>query len=144
MVLDLQRVSAEMWDAAAPERLRGGADLLRDRCKTLRDLASAMELLFPVPLEPVDDVVVTPEQIPLMMALAGALESTDPFDVESIEHSVRATLESKGAKLKDIALVSRLAVTGRKAGPGLFDIVAAIGRDLVTSRLRDAAGRDHT
>jgi len=139
MALDLNRVTPEMWSAADMERLREGANLLRDRCKTLRDLAPAMELLFPVPLAPVDKILVTEAQAPLMLAVADALESTEPFDPEVIERDVRTALEKQGAKLKDVALASRLAVTGRKAGPGLFDVLASIGRDLVVQRLRDAA-----
>ena len=139
MILDRNRVAAKMWGAADLERLREGANLLRDRCKTLRDLAAAMELLFPVPLAPVDEIVVTEAQAPLMLAVANALESTEPFEPEVIESDVRTTLETQGAKLKDVALAARLAVTGRKAGPGLFDALASIGRDLVVQRLRDAA-----
>lgn len=139
MVLDLDRVTPEMWDADDLDRLRSGANLLRDRCKTLRDLAAAMELLFPVPLMPVDEISVTEAQAPLMLSVADALESAEPFDPENIERDVRAALETQGAKLKDVALAGRLAVTGRKAGPGLFDILASIGRDLVVQRLRDAA-----
>ena len=139
MALDLNRVTPEMWSAADMERLREGANLLRDRCKTLRDLAAAMELLFPVPLAPVDKILVTEAQAPLMLAVADALESTEPFDPEVIERDVRTALKKQGAKLKDVALAGRLAVTGRKAGPGLFDVLASIGRDLVVQRLRDAA-----
>jgi len=139
MVLDLNRVTPEMWDAEDPDRLRTGANLLRDRCKTLRDLAAAIELLFPVPLAPVDEIAVNETQAPLMLVVADALELTEPFDPESIERDVRAALETQGAKLKDVALASRLAITGRKAGPGLFVILSSIGRDLVTRRLRDAA-----
>jgi len=141
MVLDLDRVTSEMWDAADPHRLAVGANLFRDRCKTLHDLSAAMELLFPVPLVPVDEIVVNETQAPFMLAVAEALETTEPFDPESIERDVRAALEAQGAKLKDVALASRLAVSGRKAGPGLFDSLAAIGRDLVVQRLRDAAQR---
>ena len=97
MILDLNRVAAEMWGAADLERLREGANLLRDRCKTLRDLAAAMELLFPVPLAPVDEIVVTEAQAPLMLAVANALESTEPFEPEVIESDVRTTLETQGA-----------------------------------------------
>ena len=139
LVLELQRVTGEMWNGVDREVLHTGAHLLRDRCKTLRDLAQAMELLFDVPLEPVDDIVVSPVQAPLMLAVADQLESTEPFDPESVERDLRSALDAHGAKLKDIALASRLAVTGRKAGPGLFEILAAIGRPLVTARLRDAA-----
>ena len=139
LVLDPNRITPEMWDAADPDRLQTGANLLRDRSKTLRDLAAAMELLFPVPLIPVDEISVTAAQAALMLAVADVLESTEPFDPASIECDVRAALETQGAKLKDVALASRLAITGRKAGPGLFDVFAAIGRDQVTRRLRDAA-----
>lgn len=141
MVLGLNRVTSEMWNGADVDCLRTGANLLRDRCKTLHDLAAAMELLFPVSLASVDEIMVTEIQAPLMLAVADTLESTDPFDAESIERDVRAALETQGAKLKQVALASRLAVTGRKAGPGLFDIFAAIGRDLVVQRLRDTAHR---
>ncbi|MFC2082441.1 glutamate--tRNA ligase [Candidatus Bipolaricaulota bacterium] len=139
MILELNRVTREMWDAADPVRLRTGVDLLRDRCKTLRDLAAAMELLFPVPLVPVDELSLNEQQAPLILAVASALESTEPFEPEIIERAIRAALEAQGAKLKDVALASRLAVTGRKAGPGLFDSLASIGRVLVVERLRDAA-----
>jgi len=139
MVCKLGRVTPEMWNVADRDRLAVGAHLLRDRCRTLHDLSAAMELLFPVPLIPVDEIVVNETQAPLMLSVAEALESTEPFNPESIERDVRAALEAQGAKLKDVALVSRLAVTGRKAGPGLFDSLAAVGRDLVVQRLRDAA-----
>jgi glutamyl-tRNA synthetase len=139
MVFELGRVTAEQWDAADPDHLGVGAHLFRDRCKTLRDLASTMELLFPVPLTAIDEIVVSATQAPLMNAMADVLTLTEPFDPETIERDVRASLEASGAKLKDVALASRLAVTGRKAGPGLFDSLAAVGRELVTKRLRDAA-----
>jgi glutamyl-tRNA synthetase len=140
MVVDLGRVDEAMWHAADPGRLRWGADLLRDRCKTLRDLAAAMELLFPVPLAPVDEFTPNEAQAELMCVLADVLGATEPFDSETVEHDVRTALETQGAKLKDVALAGRLAVSGRKAGPGLFDLLAVIGRESVVSRLRDAAG----
>lgn len=139
LVLGLGQVTEQMWDSADRDHLRTGVHLLRDRSKTLRDLAAAMELLFPVPLIPVDEIVVNEGQAPLMLAVAKALALTEPFDPETVERDVRAALETEGAKLKDIALASRLAVSGRKAGPGLFDSLAMIGRDLVVQRLRDAA-----
>jgi glutamyl-tRNA synthetase len=139
MVLALGRVTDSMWEQADPGRLRLGADLLRDRSKTLQDLALAMELLFSVPLAPVDEFTPSEEQAALMLAVADALSNTEPFDPDTLEHDVREALEAQSAKLKDVALASRLAVTGRRAGPGLFDILSVIGRDVVIERLRSAA-----
>ncbi len=50
---------------------------------------------------------------------------------------MRGTLEREGATLKDVALACRLAVTGRKAGPGLFETLAAIEPATVADRLRN-------
>jgi len=144
MVFELGRVTPEMWIGADLDRLRTGVRLLRDRSKTLRDLAAAIELLFPVPLVCVDEISVSETQAPLMVAIADALELTNPFDAETVERDVRTALKAQEATLKDVALASRLAVTGRKAGPGLFDILSCIGCELVGRRLRDAAGETHS
>jgi len=138
-VLAHGRVDAEAWRAADAERLRVGADLLRDRSHTLVDLARAMEILFPVRLEPVDAFEYMPDHARLMRLLADALESLAPFTPEAVERTVRETLAEHDAKLKDVALACRMAITGRRAGPSLFGIMAPVGPEIVASRLRAAA-----
>jgi hypothetical protein len=59
--------------------------------------------------------------------------------LQTIEDAVRGTLEREGATLKDVALACRLAVTGRKVGPGLFETFAAIEPGVVAGRLREVA-----
>jgi len=130
------RVTEEMWDRIGRDRLIRGADLLRDRSHTLEDLAWAMEILFPVPLEPVDEIEVTERQAELMEGIADSLKRLEPFTPAEIERTIRAYLASQGAKLKDVALACRIAVTGRKAGPGLFQVLAPIGSETVSERLR--------
>ena len=137
LVMARGRVTREMWAHAEPERLRVGANLLRDRAKTLHDLATTMEILFLVPVEREGDAVVSETQARLMHAVADAIEPLSPYTPETIESAVRGVLEREGATLKDVALACRLAVTGRKAGPGLFEILAAIEPATVADRLRD-------
>jgi len=134
------RIAEAMWAAADGERLRLGADLLRDRVHTLADLAWAMEILFPIPLDRVDETEVSPTQAELMGALADVLEPLKPFTPQSVEGAIRGALAEHGAKLKDVALACRIAVTGRRAGPGLFDILSAIGPGPVADRLRAYEG----
>jgi glutamyl-tRNA synthetase len=135
------RVGTEMWNRAGVERLRHGVDLLRDRAHTLKDLAWAMEMLFPIPLAPEDRLEVEPRQAPLLLALADALRPLEPFGPQDVERTVRGTLDAQGASLKDVALACRIAVTGRRAGPGLFDILSAVGAPVVYERLTTAAGK---
>jgi len=132
------RVAAEIWTGADRDRLRRGADLLRDRCKRLHDLADAMEILFPVAFRPVDRTAITPRQAELMRAIADELDRIDPFVADAVEAGVRHALERRGANLKDVALASRIVVTGRKAGPGLFDLLTVIGPEIASERLRTA------
>ncbi len=133
------RVTPEMWASADPERLKAGANLLRDRAKTLPDLAATMEILFPVPVERETVIELTPLQARLLCSVADAIENLSPYAADSIEDAVRRTLEREGATLKDAALACRLAVTGRKAGPGLFETLAAVEPAVVADRLRNAA-----
>jgi len=137
-------VTEEMWAGADRARLRTGTDLLRDRSHTLEDLGWAMEMLFPVPLEAQDEIEMSGEQAALVAAVADALEGLDPFSPDRIEAVVRETLADRGAKLKDVALPCRIAVTGRKAGPGLFEGLSPIGAEIVVDRLRAFARREHS
>jgi glutamyl-tRNA synthetase len=43
--------------------------------------------------------------------------------------------------MKDVAQPARVALTGRTASPGLFDVIAVLGRDRALARLRAAAAQ---
>ena len=44
--------------------------------------------------------------------------------------------EAHGAKMKDLAMPLRWALTGRKVSPGVFDVAVFLGREEVARRLR--------
>ena len=46
---------------------------------------------------------------------------------------------STGLPMKDVAQPARVALTGRTASPGLFDVIAVLGRSVALARLRAAA-----
>jgi len=126
------------WAEAGEERLARGVVLLRDRASTLVELALAMEIFFlDASFAPVSP---TPEQASLLRVVADALDSSADFTPAGVEAAMRGAVEKRGAKLKDVGQVSRLAATGRAVGPGLFDVLSVLGKDLVVRRLRAAAG----
>jgi len=69
--------------------------------------------------------------------LIDAFSGMTEFTPEAVEQAMRETLAAHGAKLKDVGHACRMAVTGRRAGPGLFETIALIGRDITIARLRD-------
>jgi len=96
-----------------------------------------MPLLFPVEIEREQEVVLDCNQRRLIDRIIAALDQVgENFTAQAAEDLVREVLDEEGAKLKDVAATVRMAVTGQKAGPGLFDTLALVGRDLTVSRLR--------
>jgi glutamyl-tRNA synthetase len=74
-----------------------------------------------------------------MGALAAELERTSGWDPAALEGLLRATAEQAGLKAAALIHATRVAVTGRTVSPGLFDVLALLGRDRVVRRLRDAS-----
>ncbi len=135
-VLEGNLIDERMWVKAGRKRLVVGVSLLRHRAKTLPDLAEMMALLFPAPLPLEEPITLTDQQKPLLDAVIDTLAEVPDFTAEAVEKAIYAGLSDCGAKLKDIAHVVRLITTGRKVGPGLFELLALVGRELVLSRLR--------
>lgn len=65
------------------------------------------------------------------------LEAVSDWKPENVEAVVRQHAEALGAKLGQVAQPLRAALTGRATSPGLFDVMAVLGRDETLSRLRD-------
>ena len=71
-------------------------------------------------------------------ALAIALEAdTQAFDVAAIERVLRSVADARGIKAAALIHAARIAATGRAVSPGIFEVLALLGKPLVLSRLRD-------
>jgi glutamyl-tRNA synthetase len=73
-----------------------------------------------------------------LRAAREALERADPFDVDSVEQALRGVVERFDAKPKDVFQPVRLAIAGTTVSPGIFESVAALGRDETLARIDSA------
>jgi glutamyl-tRNA synthetase len=62
-----------------------------------------------------------------------------PFDEPHVEAAVRQTAEHRDIKAAPLIHATRVAVTGRTASPGLFDVLVLLGRERTVSRLEQLA-----
>jgi nondiscriminating glutamyl-tRNA synthetase len=62
----------------------------------------------------------------------------DSFEADELEPPLRALCEQQGWKVGDLFMAIRVAITGRKATPPLFDVMVAIGYDTTVARLKAA------
>lgn len=140
--LVLEGVATKEEVEALPQaRFLRAVELLRDRSRTLVELVHSARFLFPgeIAVPPEAQELLRPELCEPFLAVAEALENlSDPGPAE-FEVAVRETLGRLGLPLKAVALPIRVVVTGSRVGPGLFEVLALAGPQLVAERLRQAA-----
>ena len=73
-----------------------------------------------------------------LRAAREALEGAEPFDVEHVEQALRGVVERFDAKPKDVFQPVRVAIAGTTVSPGIFESVAALGREETLSRIDSA------
>ncbi|MEM0906696.1 MAG: glutamate--tRNA ligase [Pseudomonadota bacterium] len=116
---------------------------LSERAKTLNDLLDSGRFLFaprPLTLDAKAEKLLTAETRATLKALSAALEAVDPWTVETVDGAVRAFAEEAGLKLGKVGPPLRAALTGTTSAPGIFEVLAALGRDEALSRIADQAG----
>ena len=67
------------------------------------------------------------------------LEPVTDWSAESTEAAMRSFAEQNNLKLGAVAQPLRVALTGRTTSPGIFDVLAVLGRDECLARLADQA-----
>jgi len=59
------------------------------------------------------------------------------WDAASLEAAIREVAEASGAKLGKLAQPLRAALTGRTTSPGIFDVLALLGKEESLARIAD-------
>jgi glutamyl-tRNA synthetase len=115
---------------------------LKERAKTLVELIdSAAYLYTPRPL-PLDEKAAGLLDAPARQRigkLSARFKALPEWSAASTETEVRAFAEAEGVKLGQVAQPLRAALTGRTTSPGLFDVLAVLGREESLARLDDVA-----
>jgi glutamyl-tRNA synthetase len=115
---------------------------LKERAKTLIDLIDGSYFIFadqPLQIEPKAQALLTPETRELIGRLRAALEAVSPWNAETTETAMRGFAEQNNLKLGAVAQPLRVALTGRTTSPGIFDVLAVLGRQECLARLADQA-----
>ncbi len=118
-------------------------ELIRSRYHTTKDFGNLGRAYFaddfPIEEKVVRKNILKHENLKHWLPLmAERLEALDEFTPDSIEHAIRGLAVELDTKAGILINGARAAVTGQAAGPGLFDVLAAVGRERVVHRLREA------
>jgi glutamyl-tRNA synthetase len=91
----------------------------------------------PLNIEPKAAALLTVENRELIGKLRIALEAVKDWNAQSTEAALRTFAEQNGLKLGGVAQPLRAALTGRTTSPGIFDVMAVLGREECLARLDD-------
>jgi glutamyl-tRNA synthetase len=119
-------------------------ELLRARARTLEDFEERGRAYwsddFPVDPKSAAKNLADPRLKELLPTLADRFAALEEFTHESTEAALRAHADDAGVKAGLLINASRTALTGTSVGPGIFDVIVAMGRDRTVARLHAAAG----
>ena len=134
-------LKAKLNDTTRAQLLRAMPSL-KERAKTLLELIAGAYFIFadrPLELDPKAVALLTPETRALIGRLRTALEAVNDWTAETTEAAMRNFAEQNNLKLGAVAQPLRVALTGRTASPGIFDVLAVLGRQECLARLGDQA-----
>jgi glutamyl-tRNA synthetase len=117
---------------------------LKERAKTLVELVESARYLYaerPIPLDEKASALLDEGGCALLADLREELAAVEPWSADATEGAVRAFAERAGLKLGAVAQPLRAALTGRATSPGIFEVLAVLGKDETMARLADQADR---
>jgi len=119
----------------AEDRVRAAAPLVQEKIARFDEFPAFAGFLF-------HDV--EPDRELLDLRILGfaetALERTEPWSAASLEATLKRLCDDLGEKPRTVYLPIRVAVTGSRISPGLYESLELIGREASLARIRAARG----
>ena len=113
---------------------------LKSRANTITQLAESADFLLtsrPIKIDDAASALLTADARSLLRAAHHNLAALANWDATSLEAAIREVAEASGVKLGKLAQPLRAALTGRTTSPGIFDVLALLGRGESLDRIAD-------
>jgi glutamyl-tRNA synthetase len=130
--------------AASPAWLEQLVVLVRERTKTLVEVVQWVTPYFGRDVTIEEEAArkfLTPAVTPALRELTARFEVLPQFSKALWEETFKQYVEEKSMKMGQLAQPVRVALTGRTASPGLFEVMEVLGRERTLHRLRKGIER---
>ncbi|MFW5986144.1 MAG: glutamate--tRNA ligase [Halanaerobiales bacterium] len=128
--------------ARESQRLEKIIDAVRERARTLEELVDGISYFyddnFEYEKEGVDQHFTPDNTETILKNCIDCLETLEKFNRETIEDCYRQRSQELGVKAARMIHTTRLALSGRTFGPGLFTLVELVGQKEALKRLKRA------
>jgi len=124
-----------------PDLVVKAVDTLKIRSRTLLEMAEGALFYFQDDMsyeQKGDTKFLKPAFLELLEDLNSRLEKWTDFTEKGLEELFIAFMDEKQIKLGKIAQPLRVALTGKTASPGIFEVINVLGKEKVLARIRKA------
>jgi glutamyl-tRNA synthetase len=131
---------AGKFDGPAKARLLQAMPGLKERARTLVELADSAYFIVadrPLQLDEKAKTILDMDARKTLKAVLSKFQELGNWNAAATEAAVRAFAEESGLKLGKVAQPLRAALTGRSTSPGVFDVLAVLGREESLARIAD-------
>jgi glutamyl-tRNA synthetase len=128
-------------DATGKQRLLKGMNGLKQRAKTINELAENAKIYViarPITMDAKAKEILDKGGKDILMALIPKLESQSDFSHTATMDMCKAYAGEIGKKLGDVAQPLRVALSGKTVSPGVFEVMEILGKEETLGRLKDA------
>ena len=119
------------------DKIKNSLTFLKNKAKTLEDIFINAQYIIE------DEIVFNQEDIKLVDEKAKKIisnfkiefEKVTNFNRETLEPIINGLIKSNDTNFKGVGQPLRIALTGSKYGPGIYDIILSLGKEDVVKRL---------
>ncbi|MEA2297153.1 MAG: glutamyl-tRNA synthetase [Solirubrobacteraceae bacterium] len=135
--LDAALLTRRLEEFTGRSDLAGAVAISQDKLQTLADFWPLVGFVFD---GPVDDPAAAerwlgPAGRAVLVEVRAELAAVEPFALEGVEAALRAVVDRRRVKPKEVFQPLRVALAGRPVSPGIFETAALLGRAEVLARI---------
>jgi glutamyl-tRNA synthetase len=138
-VLPLLRAAGFGVDSETPEWLTHMAFVCQEKIKTLNDIVPYTDFFFVEPAEYEEKAVkkqwMNPDAVPMLRMLRDTLAGVPEWTHDAIKARYEALVGETGRQIGQLIHPTRLALTGKSVGPGLFELTELLGKETSLARM---------
>jgi glutamyl-tRNA synthetase len=119
------------------EKIKKSLTFLKNKAKTLEDIFNNSKYIMcdEVNFNKEDYKLIDDRAKKIISAFANKFLKVDKLTKEKLEAIINELIKSNDTNFKSVGQPLRIALTGSKFGPGIYDIIMSIGKEEVTKRL---------
>ena len=132
-------IEAKGYSNRDPDLLRKAVLSLRERVKTLVEMADLSEFYFREEVaydEKAAEKFLSKETVPMFKQVIASLSKESTLEKGKVHQLIQQLAETKGEPLVKIAQPLRVALTGRTVSPPIDEVMEVLGKERVIKRLQ--------